>query len=89
MIGATIIAMVNLNSYLQATMMNSSSILAIKFETRSGMKVQGNVIPGAPDHAVTIEVTKARKPFAGKTLLFAKTDMLNVTQAVWRLIPHT
>lgn len=54
--------------------------MSIKFETRSGMKVQGLVIPGAPDHAVTVQVTKARKPFAGKTLLFAKSDMLNVTQ---------
>ena len=55
--------------------------MSIKFETRSGIKVQGNIIPGAPDHAVTVQVTKARKPFAGKTMLFAKTDMLNVTQA--------
>ena len=59
-------------------MFDRSAVLTIKFETRSGIKVQGNVIPGAPDHAVTVEVTKARKPFAGKTLLFAKSDMLNL-----------
>jgi hypothetical protein len=56
--------------------------VTIKFETRSGMKVEGIVIPGAPDHAVTVEVTKARKPFAGKTMLFAKSDMHSVVQTV-------
>lgn len=55
--------------------------MRITFETRAGMKVEGVVIPGAPDHAVTVSVIKARKPFTGKTLLFAKADMLNVKAA--------
>lgn len=54
--------------------------MSITFKTRSGIKIEGIVIPGAPDHAVTVQVTKARKPFVGKTLLFAQSDMLNVVQ---------
>ena len=31
--------------------------MSITFKTRSGIKIEGIVIPGAPDHAVTCSAT--------------------------------
>lgn len=54
--------------------------MTIQFETRAGQKFTVEVV-GDIGHALTCKVLKGRKPFAGKTLLFAKNDMLNVKQA--------
>jgi hypothetical protein len=51
------------------------SVRFIKFQTRSGLRIEGEVV-GDIGHALSIRVTKARKPFAGKTLVFAKNDIL-------------
>ena len=46
----------------------------ISFQTRSGQKIEGRVVSDI-GHALLIAVTKGRKNFVGRTMLFAKNDM--------------
>lgn len=53
----------------------------VQFETRGGQKFTVEVV-GDIGHALSCKVLKGGgKGFVGKTLLFAKNDMLNVKQA--------
>jgi len=48
----------------------------IKFETRSGIKIEGIVRNPNTTPSMTVEITKARKPFMGRTMVFQISDMI-------------
>lgn len=53
--------------------------MIVQFATRAGQKFTVETVEDI-GHAVVAKVLKGRKPFAGKTLVFAKNDMLNLKE---------
>lgn len=54
--------------------------MTISFETRAGQKFTIELTDDI-GHAVEGKVIKGRKPFVGRTIVFAKNDMINVKTA--------
>jgi hypothetical protein len=50
----------------------------VSITDRTGMKLTGELMTGAPDHCVSLRVTKGRKSHIGKTVLITRASITKI-----------